>query len=63
MTRGEAHELAHMVRAGLPSNMRANLKSIWVMPHLHNGHLTIRVFMTAQTAEDPEPFVFLAEEL
>ena len=63
MTRAEGQELAHMVRAGLPSAMMAKLKSIWIMPHLHNGHLTIRIFMYPQIAEDPEPFVFASDEI
>ena len=63
MTREEGHDLACAVRSGLPGRMMIRLKSIHVAPKLHSGHLTIRIFMVPQTAEDPEPFVFAADEL
>ena len=63
MTRDEAHDLAWAVRMGLPTQARVRLKAIHVMPKLHEGFLTIRVFMVNQTADDPEPFVFVAEEI
>ena len=63
MTKHEAQELAGKVRDGLPMRLRQQLKAVWVHPHLHNGHLTVRVFMVPVTAEDPEPFVFVANEL
>lgn len=59
----EAHQLAQKVRDGLPWRMRQSLKSIHVMPKLHSGHLTIRVFLVPQIAEDPEPWIFSADEL
>ncbi len=59
----EAKCLASRVRDALPMRLRQKLKSIWVMPHLHSGHTTIRVFAVPSIAEDPETFVFKAEEL
>ena len=63
MTREEAQTLAAGICNRLPYAMRQRLKSIHVMPHLHNGHLTIRVFMYNVTAEDPDPFIFGASEI
>ena len=63
MTRHEAHELASGVRDHLPMFMRQRLKAIHIMPRLHNGHLTIRVFMINQSAEDQPEFIFMSEEL
>lgn len=63
MTRDEAKWLASFVRAGLPKSMETRLKAIHIAPHLHEGHTTIRVFTVPKTADDPEPFVFAADEL
>lgn len=63
MTPEEGKTLAARVRDGLPWGVRQRLKAIHVMPHLHGGHLTIRVFCTPLTADDPEPFIYAAEEL
>ena len=62
MTRDEAQWLAAFVRSGLPKSVEQRLKAIHVAPKLHQGMLTIRVFCVNQTAEDPEPFVFSADE-
>lgn len=63
MTRDEAFHLAARVRDALPWSTRQRLKAIDVIPRLHDGMLTIRVYAKNQTAEDPEPFVFRIEEL
>lgn len=63
MTTQEARELAAAVRDRLPMAMRQRVKAIHVIPRLHQGMLTIRVFAVNRTAEDPEPFIFGAEEL
>ena len=63
MTREEGRELAGRVRDALPWATRQRLKAIHVAPHLHQGMLTIRVFTVNETAPDPDPFVFLTEEL
>ena len=63
MTYDEAHDIARVLRLELPGRMSERIKAIHVMPKLHNGHLTIRVFMIPVTAEDPEPFVFAADEI
>lgn len=63
MNHADAWILASAVRDALPMSMRQRLKAIHVSPHLHQGHTTIRVFTVNQTAPDPVPFVFLAEEL
>ena len=59
----DGRTLALAVRNALPWSMLKQLKAIHVSPHLHNGHLTIRVFMIPVTAADPEPFVFSVEDL
>ena len=63
MTKDEARELAGKVRDGLPWAMRQRLKAIHVFPRLHSGHLTIRVFMVPQAAEEPDPYVFSVDDL
>jgi stage III sporulation protein SpoIIIAA len=63
MTRDEAQQIAAGVRDHLSMGVRQRLKAIDVCPKLHQGMLTIRVYAHNQTAEDPPPFVFLAEEL
>lgn len=62
MTKDEAVELARKVRDGLPWRMRQRLKAIHIMPKLHEGHLTFRVFCHPQTADDPDPFIFAEGE-
>jgi hypothetical protein len=34
-----------------------------VIPRLHKGMLTIRVYFKNSTAPDPEPYIFTAEEI
>ena len=63
MTHWEAGSLALKVRQALPGDMERRLKAIHVIPRLHQGMLTIRVYCVPRTAEDPEPFVFNREEL
>lgn len=63
VTRDEGLRLARLVQIGLTAGMRGRLKSIHVMPHLHSGHLTVRVFMHPKTAEDPEAMIFARAEL
>jgi len=63
LTREEARELAGKIRDGLPVRLRQQLKAIHVMEKLHNGHMTIRVHMTPQTADDPEAWIFAAHEI
>lgn len=63
MTRDEAHYLAQGIRDHLPMSKRQRLKSIDVCPKLHDGMLTIRVYMTNKTAEEPEAHIFKAEEI
>jgi hypothetical protein len=47
----------------MPHDMAWRVKSIDVCPKLHQGMLTIRVYMKNVTAEDPEPFIFPVEEI
>ena len=63
MTQQEARNLAMGVRDTLPMGLRQRLKAIHVMPRVHNGHLTVRVFMVNQSVEDPPEFIFTPEEL
>lgn len=63
MTKEEAQQLAQAVRNGLPWRMRQKLKAIHIMPKLHEGHLTFRVFCHPSIAEDPDPYIFAAEEI
>jgi hypothetical protein len=59
VTQVEARLLAAAIKRALPNQVKA----VHVMPKLHQGHLTIRVFMVPQIAEDPDPFIFASEEL
>ena len=63
MTQDEARELAGSVRDGLPMRMRQRLKAVHVAERLHNGHLTLRVFMVPLAAEDPEVWIFADNEI
>lgn len=63
MHKEEARALAQAVRDTLPHRMRTRLKAIHVAPRLHSGHLTLRVFMTTVTADDPPEYIFACEEL
>lgn len=47
----------------MPMEMRQRLKSIDVLPKLHSGMLTIRVYCVNKTAEEPESYIFKNEEL
>lgn len=62
MTRDEGRALATACFYGLHAEMFKRVKSIHIMNHLHEGHLTIRVFMKSKTAEDPEAMIFLPGE-
>ena len=63
MTRTDAAEIAAAVRDALSPNQRTRLKAIHVNPRLHDGMLTIRVFMTSEAAAEPEHYVFEREIL
>ncbi len=63
MTRQEAHQIAQGIRDHLPMSQRQRLKAIDVIPKLHDGMLTIRVYMTNKTADEPEAHIFRAEEI
>lgn len=63
MLKEQAHEIARGVRDCLPMQMRQRLKAIDVCPKLHNGMLTIRVYMVNVTADEPAAFTFLPEEI
>lgn len=55
--------MAKEMRDSLPWRMKQRFKAIHIMPKLHEGHLTVRIFMTTQTAEDPEPYIFAKNDL
>jgi hypothetical protein len=59
MKQETARAVAAAIKAALPNKVKA----VHLMPKLHQGHLTIRVFMVPQIADDPEPFIFESEEL
>jgi len=63
MTRQEAKVLAEQIASHLPESLRKRLKSIDILPRLHNGMLTIRVYCISQSADEPESFIFLSEEI
>lgn len=63
MTRHEAQRIAGNVRDALSMEQRARLKAIDVVPKLHDGMLTIRVYMTTKTADEPTAHIFKAEEI
>ena len=63
MTKTEAHKLATAIYEAIPLDDVKRLKSIHVMAHLHEGHLTVRLFFYPDIAEDPAPYIFMREEL
>ena len=63
MTEQEARNLAIASINSLPIDDLSRLKSVHVAPKLHQGMLVVRMFFVNKTAEDPEPFIFLPEEL
>ena len=63
MNREDAGRIANAVANALTDFQQRRLKAIHVHPRLHDGMLTIRVHMTNQAAEEPELFIFPAEEL
>lgn len=63
MTEAEAKDLARGVRDSLPWSYRQRLKAIHITPRLHAAMTTIRIFTVSVTAQDPEPFVFAADDL
>jgi len=63
MNRDQAELIARVVKMALASEARHRLKSIDVCPKLHEGMLTIRVYMVNKTAEEPEAHIFKAEEI
>ena len=63
MTKGEAWELACKVRDALSPETQQRLKAVHIVPRLHQGMLTLRIFTVNRTAPDPDPFIFTADEL
>ena len=63
MTREDAWTLAHFITLAMPEEDVARLKAMDVIPRLHKGMLTIRVYFKNSTAPDPEPYIFTAEEI
>ena len=63
MTRDEAKTLALNVQDALPESYRQRLKAIHIVPRLHAGMTTIRVFTVNVTADDPAPYIFSVDDL
>lgn len=63
MTEHEARMLALAIREHLPHGCRARFKAVHIAQHLHQGHLTVRVFMVPVTADDPTPYIYTADDL
>lgn len=63
MNRVEATRVAAAVKAAIPDGMRSRLKAIDVVPKLHSGMCTIRLYMYNQVAEEPEAFNFASKEI
>lgn len=63
MTYEEARRIAQAVFQSLTFAECSRLKSVDVIPRLHRGMLTIRIYFVNQVADDPEPFIFKKEEL
>ena len=59
----EARQIAKSVFTVLNMDSQSRLKGIDVIPRLHRGMLTIRIYFVNQVADDPEPFIFKKEEL
>lgn len=63
MNRVEATRLAQAIKANLPDSMRERLKNIDIIPKLHDGMCTIRLYMFNKVAEEPEAFIFPSKEI
>lgn len=63
MTRSEAIDVAAGAVYMLPHEARVRLKAVDVVPRLHQGMLTVRLYFRNVTAEDPESYTFKAEEV
>jgi len=63
MTRSEAQNVAAAAVAQLSPEARLRFKAVDVIPRLHQGMLTIRLYFFNHTAPDPEPYIFTAEEI
>ena len=62
-TKSYARDIATVIREALTDDQRRRLKSIHIHTRIHDGMMTIRVFMKNSTADDPEPYIFHAEDL
>lgn len=63
LSREEGRELAGRVRDGLPMRMRQRLRAIHVIARINEGITTVRIFTTPVSADDPEAYVFLSDEI
>lgn len=63
MNRADANKIAYAVANALTDYQQRRLKAIHIHPRLHDGMLTIRVHMANQAADEPEFFIFSADEL
>ena len=63
MNRVEATRLAQAIKGNLPADMRKRLKNIDIIPKLHEGMCTIRLYMYSKAAEEPEAFIFPSKEI
>jgi len=62
-TREQAREVAKAIVAKLTADDRRRFKAIDVLPRLHAGMLTIRLYFVNQQAGEPESFLFPREEI
>jgi len=63
MTAFEARAIASALKHVLLPSVGKRMKAIHVIPRLHEGVLTIRVFSVPHTAEEPASYMYNAEEI
>jgi len=63
MTKTEAERIARAIKHELPTDQQMRLKAIHIVTRLHDAMTTIRLYFINRAADEPDPFVFNADEL
>jgi len=63
MNRDQARRIGKAILAAMPHDMAWRVKAMDVAPKLHQGMMTIRIYMKNVSAPEPEVYIFKEEEL
>jgi hypothetical protein len=63
VTREQAKQVAQAILNELTLDQRRRFKAVDILPRLHSGMLTIRLYFINKAAEEPESYQFPREEL